>query len=190
MHLLFRVEKFSKYLDNNAFSFFLDNAKVQNVYTTRENIKFFYDVIFGKSNNYYGDIFLQNINIRREKIALSYLQKFTLFITDKIPIFLDWTVEENMSFYSDLWCKENLSAAGLLAMNLIDKKDTLGKDLTLEEKQLLNLSRLIVCPTHLWFLEYNLIANLSDENKKIIDNAIDIRIKNQGAVVMLHEDND
>jgi ABC-type transport system involved in cytochrome c biogenesis ATPase subunit len=53
-----------------------------------------------------------------------------------------------------------------------------------QQKAMLNLTKLTACPSYMWFIDKKLLKDLSEENLYIINNIINIRIK-QGGICMI-----
>ena len=58
------------------------------------------------------------------------------------------------------------------------------KFLTQNQQKMVYLASTIACPSIIWFIDIRLVENLSNEQKYYVNNAMNIRIKHGGAVVI------
>lgn len=99
----------------------------------------------------------------------------------------DFTVFENLSFYSRLRDTEIAVESGIRFFGLADFANTKVKKLSAGWQKKVMLARLICCPATVWFLDEP-SNHLDKETKEKLHGLLKTRIKEDGLVVMTTHD--
>jgi ABC-type transport system involved in cytochrome c biogenesis ATPase subunit len=178
------IKNFGSENTQNRINLEIKKADLYEIDVDKENRNILFLTIASLCDRYQGDILLNNLSIKSEKIVKRYLQKHTLIISDNNFLFSDLTVRENISIISKLWSTADLSEMVLEVFNFQDIAYLKAKDITEQQSRMLSLSRIVSCPSHFWLINKEVLPE-EKKDKEIIDNAMNIRIKQNGAIVIL-----
>lgn len=188
-----KIEDFST-IGSKSFSVTIESGKSSVVKTSRANINGLICVIAGITgdSDYHGNMFLNGINIRNDRYARDYLKKHTLSITGRSLMIGSLTVKENIQTISRLWSGHDLSDATISAFDLSEIKNKFIHELSDEDKIMMTLTPMIACPSHFWIINasdtfQNPKYQLSDKKLEIVNNVMQIRLKQFGSALIMQE---
>jgi ABC-type transport system involved in cytochrome c biogenesis ATPase subunit len=136
--------------------------------TISENVEVKYDNFSYKSNKIYAQDFQSN------SLFLSYPPCIDERLTPK----------QQLKVFSLLHAGYDLSEAAIMSYGLKDIENTKIKYLTQNQQKMVYLASTIACPSIIWFIDVRLVENLSNDQKYYVNNAMSIRLKHGGAVVI------
>lgn len=186
----FKIEKLHK-TDKNGFFHTFKQAEVVEKNLDNLSLKSLIKIIssdlncYQKSNFFDGDIYLNNISFKNDVLVQQYIQKHSLFLFDFF-VQEELTVAENINLFSSLWRQKELEKITLSAFFLDEIQNQKTKHINQQQKAMLNLTKLTACPAYMWFIDKKLLQHLSEENLYIINNIINIRIKQGGICLILN----
>jgi ABC-type transport system involved in cytochrome c biogenesis ATPase subunit len=186
MFIRFNVDKFSILDYTSFFNINGDIAKIENVFCSKELFYHFYNVLNGFNSNYFGNISINNIEMRRSNIVCQYIQRHSLFINDNFPFNENFSIKENLIFQSKFWSGKDLSREAILSLGLTDIMNKNASKLTKEEINILNLAKVIYCNSHIWFIPYEITNNIPNYNKEFLKNVFEIRVNQGGLIILFH----
>jgi len=140
----------------------------------------------GLFRKYQGEIFVQQHNI---KGSLEAYRNDINYIGEKDGMKSSLSVMDNISYWAEIYATEILIPTAFHFFELEELGDVLVKDLSLEQKKRVALTRLILRPTPIWYLE-NPFAYLEDAMKKKFCNMIEVRAREGGIVLLTSSDAD
>lgn len=184
LNLDFKIEKFNDVSDNGFFCSFNKAEVIEKKIDSKNLLRLFNILALQKDIDFVGDIYLNNLSFKKEKLVRNYLQKHSLFLDDFF-IQKELSVVENIKLFSSLWNKSKLEDSVLSAFFLENVRNEKAKNLTLQQEMMLNLSKLVACPSYMWFINNKLLKNLDKDNMYIIRNIMNIRIKQGGICLIL-----
>ncbi len=101
----------------------------------------------------------------------------------------DFTVEENLNFYAELYKSKELIDAGLSYFKILEFKNEKVKNLSAGQQKKVILSKLFVCPATIWILDEPFV-NLDKISQDLMRGLIKTKIENKGLVIISnHEKN-
>ena len=149
----------------------------------------FYQILSGLNNKYVKqmseDILLNGISIKEDKIVSKFIQKNAVFLTKKTFLHEEMKLKENLKIISLMYKGFNLSDATIHSFMFQEIADKKVKELTKQEKQLIVLSYVVCCPALIWIIDNELLDDLEEQQKFLFENAVKIRIKQGGVVLMV-----
>ena len=129
------------------------------------------------------DILLNGISINEDKIVAKFIQKNAVFLAKNTFYSKNTTLQNNIKLISLMYKGYNLSPAVIHSFMFNDIEKTNINTLSQTQLDLMILSYVVACPALIWFIDKELIANLTNEQKLIFENAVKIRIKQGGVCV-------
>ena len=129
------------------------------------------------------DILLNGISINEDKIVAKFIQKNAVFLTKNTFYCKNTTLQNNIKLISLMYKGYNLSPAVINSFMFNDIEKTNINKLSPSQIDLMVLSYVVACPALIWFIDKELIANLTNEQKLIFENAVKIRIKQGGVCI-------
>lgn len=136
-----------------------------------------------KKEEYY-DIFLNDFSVKNDYFAKRFLQQNTLILDQNMLLIDNLTVKENLKIVSLMFLGYDLSNACLSSFLIKDIKDKKVSNLTINQKKMLILSYTICYSLIIWFIDCKLLDRLSKDELSIFDNAVKIRVKHGGIVLI------
>ena len=125
-----------------------------------------------------------NFSYKNNKIYARDFQSNSLFLSYPPCIDDNLTPKQQLKVFSLMHAGYDLSEAAIMSYGLKDIENTKIKYLTQNQQKMVYLASTIACPSILWFIDVRLVENLSNDQKYYINNAMSIRIKHGGAVVI------
>lgn len=163
-----------------------DFAKIENIFCNKEEFYNLLNVLNSFVSKYNGIIKMNNINFNKSNIIKSYLQKHSLFITDNFAFNDNLSIVNNLSMQSKFWSGIDLSNEAIISLNLFSIITKNILELSKQEINLLNLSKLIYCNSHIWFIPFNICENIPNFAKELLNNIFEIRVKQGGLILLFH----
>jgi len=180
------------FFENNAV---INEAKRYDL-TLKENISFHdFSLIVSSlkkinKKDFNKDILINNLSIKNDRIARRYLQQNCLILSfDYAYLNENLSLLDNIKVVSLLFTGFDLSQASLSSFGLKELENEKLKNLTEEQKKLYVLSYCIACPEIIWIVDEKLLQDLSKESMELFDNAVKIRTKHGGVVLVIKDKN-
>ena len=131
------------------------------------------------------DIVLNSFSIKKDRAVMRFLQQNSL-ILDK-NMFLDGslTVKENIKIVSFMFTGYDLSEACLSSFSIKTIANKAVGTLQKSLRQMVILSYLVCCPSIIWVIDNELLTGLSKNELEFFENAVKIRIKHGGVVMVV-----
>ena len=149
----------------------------------------FYQILSGLNNKYVKkmdeDILLNGISIKKDKIVSKFIQKNAVFLKKNTFLYEDLTLRKNLKIISLMYKGFDLSNATIHSFMFQDIADKKVQELTQKEKQLAILSYVVCCPALIWVIDNELLENLDEKQQFLFENAVKIRIKQGGIILVL-----
>lgn len=134
------------------------------------------------------DILINNLSIKNDRIARRYLQQNCLILSfDYAYLNENLSLLDNIKVVSLLFTGFDLSQASLSSFGLKELENEKLKNLTEEQKKLYVLSYCVACPEIIWIVDEKLLQDLSKESIELFDNAVKIRTKHGGVVLVIND---
>ena len=146
--------------------------------------KEFLDALSSLSVSKNVDVEYDNFSYKRNKIYAKDFQNNSLFLSYPPCIDDNLTPKQQLKVFSLMHAGYDLSEAAIMSYGLKDIKNTKIKYLTQNQQKMVYLASTIACPSIIWFIDIRLVENLSNEQKYYVNNAMSIRLKHGGAVVI------
>ena len=140
------------------------------------------------NNNDDRDIFLNSFSIKNDIAVKKYLQQNCLILDENMFLNDNLTFAENIKIVSFLFSGYNLTEACLSSFGIKELGNKKVKDLTPEQKKIAILSYTICCPSIIWIIDNILIKNLNNKLLDFFENAVKIRVKHGGVVLIVDSD--
>lgn len=145
------------------------------------------DVCLGRkvSNKDY-DIKINDASSKEHFIIRKYLQQNCLILMRK-NLFCDKniSVKENIKIVSQLYSGFDLSDACISSFILEDVKNESVNKLSTTRQDLMLLSYVVCCPAIIWIIDDKLLNELNEKEKSIFENAVKIRKKHGGVILIV-----
>ena len=146
--------------------------------------KEFLDALSSLSASKNVDVEYDNFSYKRNKIYAKDFQNNSLFLSYPPCIDDNLTPKQQLKVFSLMHAGYDLSDAAIMSYGLKDIKNTKIKYLTQNQQKMVYLASTIACPSIIWFIDVRLVENLSNDQKYYVNNAMSIRLKHGGAVVI------
>ena len=130
------------------------------------------------------DVKYDNFSYKSNKIYARDFQSNSLFLSYPPCIDERLTPKQQLRVFSFLHAGYDLSEAAIMSFGLKEIENTKIKFLTQNQQKMVYLASTIACPSILWFIDVRLVENLSNDQKYYVNNAMSIRLKHGGAVVI------
>ncbi len=137
-----------------------------------------------KKEEYY-NIFLNDFSVKNDYLAKRFLQQNTLILEQNMLLIDNLTVKENLKIVSLMFLGYDLSDACLSSFLIKDIKDKKVCNLTINQKKMLILSYTVCSSLIIWFIDCKLLNGLSKDELSIFENAVKIRVKHGGIVLIV-----
>lgn len=160
------------------------NAKTYKYLIEDKKKKEFLDALSSLSASKNVDVEYDNVSYKKNKIYAQDFQNNSLFLSYPPCIDDNLTPKQQLKVFSLMHTGYDLSEAAIMSYGLKDIKNTKIKYLTQNQQKMVYLASTIACPSIIWFIDIRLVENLSNDQKYYVNNAMSIRIKHGGAVVI------
>lgn len=130
------------------------------------------------------DVKYDNFSYKDNKIYSKDFQSNSLFLSYPPCIDEHLTPKQQLQVFSFLHAGYDLSEAAIMSFGLKEIENTKIKFLTQNQQKMVYLASTIACPSIIWFIDIRLVENLSNDQKYYVNNAMSIRLKHGGAVVI------
>ena len=130
------------------------------------------------------DVKYDDFSYKSNKMYARDFQSNSLFLSYPPCIDERLTPKQQLKVFSLLHAGYDLSEAAIMSFGLKEIENTKIKFLTQNQQKMVYLASTIACPSILWFIDVRLVENLSKEQKYYVNNAMSIRLKHGGAVVI------
>ena len=130
------------------------------------------------------DVKYDDFSFKYDKIYAQDFQSNSLFLSYPPCIDERLTPKQQLRVFSLLHAGYDLSEAAIMSYGLKDIENTKIKYLTQNQQKMVYLASTIACPSIIWFIDVRLVENLSNDQKYYVNNAMSIRLKHGGAVVI------
>ena len=125
-----------------------------------------------------------NFSYKSNKIYAKDFQSNSLFLSYPPCIDERLTPKQQLKVFSLMHAGYDLSDAAIMSFGLKEIENTKIKYLTQNQQKMVYLASTIACPSIIWFIDVRLVENLSNDQKYYVNNAMSIRLKHGGAVVI------
>ena len=133
------------------------------------------------------DVEINGISMKVDYDIKKYIQNNVLFLSKKTFLLNELSVKDNIKSASLNYSGYDLSDACLSSFMIKDIAYKKVEKLSLNEKCLVVLSLVVCCPALIWFINNDLLINLSKEQYSIFENALKIRLKHGGLCLVIKE---
>ena len=132
------------------------------------------------------DIKINNVSAKDHIMIRKYIQQNCLILT-RNNLFGDknMSVKDNIKTVSQLYSGFDLSNACISSFVLDDIKNEIINNLSITQQNLMFLSYVVCCPAIIWIIEDRLSNGLSEKEKSIFENAVKIRKKHGGVILIV-----
>ena len=138
-----------------------------------------------KTNNC--DVIVNSSSIKTDKNARVYIQQNSLLLTDKTFLDTNLTLRENIKIVSLIYAGYDLSNASIASFSLTDIADKKIKTFTQEQRNMAILSYTIACPAIFWIIDGKILKTISEANRYIFNNTVNIRTRHGGAILIIDD---
>lgn len=118
----------------------------------------------------------------------NYTTPYCTYIGHNLGLKLDYTVYDNLKFWSKIYNSETAFEASLHYFNLFDILYNKCYTLSAGMKKKVALSKLLSCQSNLWLLD-EVESNLDEENQKLLYNLIITKANNGGIILLTSHSN-
>ena len=160
------------------------NAKTYKYLIEDKKKKEFLDALSSLSASKNVDVEYDNVSYKKNKIYAQDFQNNSLFLSYPPCIDDNLTPKQQLKVFSLMHAGYDLSEAAIMSYGLKDIENTKIKYLTQNQQKMVYLASTIACPSIIWFIDIRLVENLSNDQRYYVNNAMSIRLKHGGAVVI------
>ena len=146
--------------------------------------KEFLDALSSLSTSKNVDVKYDNFSYKSSEVYAKDFQNNSLFLSYPPCIDDNLTPKQQLKVFSLMHAGYDLSEAAIMSFGLKEIENRKIKFLTQNQQKMVYLASTIACPSIIWFIDIRLVENLSNEQKYYVNNAMNIRIKHGGAVVI------
>lgn len=130
------------------------------------------------------DVKYDDFSFKYDKVYSKDFQSNSLFLSYPPCIDERLTPKQQLKVFSLMHAGYDLSEAAIMSFGLKEIENTKIKYLTQNQQKMVYLASTIACPSIIWFIDIRLVENLSNDQKYYVNNAMSIRLKHGGAVVI------
>lgn len=131
------------------------------------------------------DIILNGFSIKKDRAIMRYLQQNSLILDKNMFLDESLTVKENIKIVSLMFAGYDLSEACLSAFSIKTIANRAVGTLQKSLRQMVILSYLVCCPSIIWIIDNELLTGLSKNELEFFENAVKIRVKHGGVVIVV-----
>ena len=146
--------------------------------------KEFLDALSSLSTSKNVDVKYDNFSYKSSEVYAKDFQNNSLFLSYPPCIDDNLTPKQQLKVFSLMHAGYDLSEAAIMSFGLKEIENRKIKFLTQNQQKMVYLASTIACPSIIWFIDVRLVENLSNDQKYYVNNAMSIRIKHGGAVVI------
>lgn len=132
-----------------------------------------------------GEILVNGFSVQNDNFARRYLQQNTLFLFEKTFLLQEVSVYQQLKSISLIYGGYNLADAGISSFSINELRDRKVSTLNEDDRKIVILSFVVVCPSLIWFIHKDLLNSLPKKFSDVFENALNIRIKHGGACLMI-----
>ncbi|GEM_PF-4721903 len=132
-----------------------------------------------------GEILVNGFSVSNDNFARRYLQQNALFLSGDTFLFPQASVYQQLKAISLMYGGYNLADAGISSFSINELRDRKISTLNKEERKIIILSFVVVCPSLIWFIHKDLLNSLPKKFNDVFENALNIRIKHGGACLIV-----